>query len=471
MKSISSFTNRASINRYANQSALRQPPLRHGLLAIVLATTSGLSQAVEFGPDNMFSFSGFALASFGVQDKRCLNCQWAGPTEGKQKIWADTILPGRPIENVSTQVLIVQPYLGAKFKLGQGFKFETLLSQRWRDGFVDGKRPYDDRTGSKVDIPGFWYEKNVTLSHEDYGRLTIGATTTRSWAEADYPFGSNLGLAEAWSSSGAGYGLLTNAIRYQSRLFDVAEGDLVLEGTYDRGETNFKKNKPSFFEFFGKYWRGPLELSLIVQDTKNGGPGSWGHNPFTGLTASSLDDPLLSKSSQGITMVMGRYWATPQLELSAGIRRNWWSGANAVQNPNTLQWNNMFNVNWNGTLNGVANPGYPASSYDVVLGARYRVGKWTPSIGMLHFGTAKTDNPSNRGQDNSALLAVLGLQYAFDKGDFGRERNIDFSLGTVHYANRGLSPISMPGNDAFTAVDSRIAKNGHWFNVQITYGF
>jgi len=41
----------------------------------------------------------------------------------------------------------------------------------------------------------------------------------------------------------------------------------------------------------------------------------------------------------------------------------------------------------------------------------------------------------------------------------------------VHYANRGLSPISMPGNDAFTAVDSRIAKNGHWFNVQITYGF
>jgi len=268
MKSIFSFSNQDSKHKYISQADLWQPRLRRGLLAIAIATTSGLSQAVEFGPDGMFSLSGFALASFGVQDQRCLNCQWAGPTEGKQKIWADAILPGQPIKRVSTQVFIVQPFLGAKFDLGQGFKVEGLLSQRWRDGLVDGDHTYDDRNGSKEDVPNFWYEKNIALSHEDYGRLTIGHTTTRSWREADYPFGSNLGLAEAWSSSGAGYGFLTKAIRYQSRLLDVAEGDLVLEVTYDRGDTKFKKNKPSFIEFFGKYYRGPLELALIVQDTK-----------------------------------------------------------------------------------------------------------------------------------------------------------------------------------------------------------
>ena len=39
----------------------------------------------------------------------------------------------------------------------------------------------------------------------------------RGWSVADYPYGSNVGLADAWGSSGSGYGLLANAIRYSAQ--------------------------------------------------------------------------------------------------------------------------------------------------------------------------------------------------------------------------------------------------------------
>lgn len=465
MKSTSTPTHAAVQRTRLTSSSTRSPLWRISLVALAV-TASSASHAIDFGPDGMFSFNGFGQVTLGAHDNRCLDCQWVGPTEGKQKIWADALLPGQPIQTVATLNYQVQPFLGAKLDLGKGFKLSGLLSKRWRDGIVDGSHVYDDRLGSKEDIPGFWYDKNISLSHEEYGRLTIGHMLTRSWREADYPFGSNVGLSEVWASSGAGYGMLTNAIRYQSRVLDFAEGDLILEATYDRGNTNFTKNKPSFLELHAKYYRGPMELDFIVQDAKNGGPSAWGHSPFTGLTPFPEDDPLLSGSSQNMAMFMGRYWFTPQLELSAGLRRNAWSGANAVQNPATLQWNSMFNVDWNGTRDGVLNPGYAATSYDVIAGARYRMGKWTPSIGVAHLGTASTDNPSERGQSNSALFGVLGLQY-----DYGNGLRVDLQAGAVYYAQLGLSPMSMPGNDSFTSVDSRIDRNGRWFTVQMTYAF
>ena len=48
--------------------------------------------------------------------------------------------------------------------------------------------------------------------------------TTRTWSLADYPYGSNVGLSDVWGSAGAGYGLLTKAIRYTARALDVLEG-------------------------------------------------------------------------------------------------------------------------------------------------------------------------------------------------------------------------------------------------------
>jgi predicted porin len=417
------------------------------------ALFSGASQALDFGPDNMFSLTGFAKAEFARGSHHCIDCQ-RFPDEDKQRLWADEVVPGRVYKTTNTHVTLFQPYLGAKYDLGQGYKLSGLLSQRLRDG--------------KVDIKGSWYEKNVAVSHEDYGRLAYGSMTTRGWSLADYPYGSNIGLAEVWGSSGAGYGMVSKTLRYTTRQLDVFEGDLVLEASYDRGNTAFKNHKPRFVELYGQFHKGDLVVDAMYQDTRNGKPVAWGHAPFSGLTDNAADDNKLGGSGQSIAMAMARYQVDSKIEISGGLRHNRWSGAYAVitQPGVGAQWNSMFNVNWNGSLNGVANPGYAATSKDVMVGARYRMAPWLFSAGLAHLGTAKTDNPSERGQSNAATIGALGAQY-----DVGSGVQVYAGVGRIDYKRIGLSPLSIPGNAAFTKVDSRVNKAGNWLNVGVVYTF
>jgi predicted porin len=328
------------------------------------------------------------------------------------------------------------------------------VSQRWRDG--------------KEDIPGFWYEKNFAISHDDYGSVRMGTMTTRTWSMADYPYGTNIGVADVWGSSGAGYGLLTKAVRYTSRKFDVAQGDLVVEASFDQGNRDFKIHKPKFLELFAQYYKGDLVIDAMFQDTRNGNPQAWSHGPFTSLTPDTADDAKLGGSGQSIAMVMGRYQLDSRIELSGGLRVNRWTGAYAVITvPGAqAQWNNMFNVDWNGQVNGVPNPGYAARSTDAMLGARYKMGPWTAHTGLAYLGKATTSNPSERGQSNAALINTLGLGY-----DTGRGLQVYGFVGVVNYARLGLAPMSMPSNSAFTNVDSRVTRSGNWAGLGAVYVF
>jgi hypothetical protein len=253
-------------------------------------------------------------------------------------------------------------------------------------------------------------------------------------------------------------------------VLDVAQGDLVLEATYDMGNTEFKINKPYFLELYGQYHRGDLVMDAMLQDTRNGGPSAWTHGPFTGLSYNPAYDSKLSGSSQGIAMLLARYQATPAIEVSGGIRRNWWSGANAVtveKLPGQLAiWNDMFNVDWNVDIGGGVFKGYSASSIDVMLGGRYRMGKWVASAGLIQFGTARSDNPSDRGQGNSALVGALGLKY-----DYGNGLEFSVSTGAVHYAKMGLAPMSLGSNASINDSDSRITQDSNWITVGVVYGF
>ena len=193
---------------------------RSALLRLVLGLSAPLmvasAQAIEFGP---FTLNGFVKLEATRSSNQCSDCQ-RFPTEDKQRIWADELVPGKAYSTQNNSVSLMQPWLGANFDLGQGFKLSGLLSQRWRDG--------------KPDVQGIsWFEKNAAISHEEWGSVRIGAMTTRAWSVADYPYGTDIGIAYPWASSGAGYGLMTNAIRYTSRPYDLMSGDLVLEATYE----------------------------------------------------------------------------------------------------------------------------------------------------------------------------------------------------------------------------------------------
>ncbi len=432
-----------------------------GRAVCALAATFGLvgsAAAIDFGP---FSLTGFAEVKFDRISSECplKKCQ-VEKFASREFIWSDELVQGVGYGAGTTDLTLFQPYLGANFDLPQGFKLSGLLSQRWRDG--------------KEDFKGYLYEKNVAISHEDYGRLAFGAMQTRAWSIADYPFGTDIGVGDPWASSGAGYGLLTRALRYTSRLFDVADGDLVVEATYDFGESGWRRNEPRFLELWFQYRRGDLGLDVMIQDARNGAPVSFGHAPFGGLFYDKQFDDDLGGSGQSIAMLMARYRVDAKLELYGGLRGNRWSGAyakflqSASDNPAGFDvWNNPFNVDWSTDLGGGVYKGYSARSIDWVLGARYLINdKLSAYTGMLHLGKASTDNPSERGQSNTATFNTLGLSYDYVPG-----LRLNAVVGLLHYGRRGLAPTSMPSHQAFTGIDSRIEKRGNWFGVGATYTF
>jgi hypothetical protein len=425
-------------------------------LFAALYGAGGLSHAVEFGPDNMFKFSGFGEVTLTRSNNQCKGvngCQF-DPDTDRQRVWTDDVVPGTPLGNKTRTFSQIRLELEGRYSLGKGFKLQGLLAQNSRDGAID--------------TPGFWRERNLGISHEEYGTLTLGATTSRTWGFADYPFGTKMGNQFFWSSSGAGYRNLGHAIRYTSRVFDVAEGDLVMEITYDKGNPLFTINKPRLIELWSHYGRGPLQLDFMYQDARNGVPSAFGAAAFDGVFYSPVADGKVGSSGQSVGVLQGSYLVNPQLEVLGGVRRNRWSGAYAaVVVPGVLaQWNNMFNVDWGGTLNGVSNPGYAATSTDLVMGASYRMDKWTFSTGMVYNGKANTANPSERGQSNSAIVNTFQAKYAYTP-----ELELSAFAGMVHFKNKGLAPLSMPANTFVNNIDSRTTKAGNWFGVGAKYSF
>ncbi|MDI9335746.1 MAG: hypothetical protein QM520_01760 [Gammaproteobacteria bacterium] len=424
-----------------------------GSMVTVVALWATAGFAVELGP---IEIKGFAKYELSKSSNQCKDCQLY-PGEDKQKLWADEIAPNKVYGTAYSNVSLLQPYVLLRpIDLGKGFKLSGLLSQRWRN--------------LKVDIPGVYYERNVRLTHEDYGSLQLGGFPTRAWSVADYPYGTHLGIADAWGASGSGYGLLTHAVRYESRPLDFLDGDLHLEYTYDFGDSGFRLRNPAFHEVYIQYIKDGLILDIIAQDAKNGLPTAWTHGPFRGVVVLAGDEKTavdngLAENHQSLLMLMARYPLNAKVELSGGIRRNSWSGAKAVvvgqdANGNYI-WNNMFNYDWAGQK------AYSASSVDFSLGLRYKYdAKWTASTGLVYLGKARTQNPAERGQSNSMLINTIGLGYEYLPG-----LTLYGFAGMVHFDKKGLSPLSAPSNSAFTGVDSRLATSGNWGGIGMVYVF
>ena len=429
-------------------------------LAAAMAATPAL--AIDFGP---FSLTGFAKLEATRTTNVCEDCQREAG-EARHRRWADDIIFGAPFGTRDSHVTLFQPYLGFKQKLGGGWEAFGLLSQRWRDG--------------KVDLDGWLYERNLGVTHEDWGRLTVGAMTTRGWSVPDFPssfkaissdfWGGGVGASTAWSDAGAGYGLLSRAVRYMSRPVEMLGGDVLFEATYDIGKSGWKRNKPEFIELYAKYIGKELLVDVIVQSAKNGEPVAWGKAPFGGLTPFPADDALLGGSSQGMALFMVRHVIDRKIEVSGGIRFNQWSGAYAVQTTTGPlgRWNNMFNVNWDGfDANGVPNPGYSATSTDLMLGMRYRINdKLTAGVGLVHLGKADTDNPSERGQSNTLTVGSASIGYSFNN-----HFQIYGSASVYEFGRKGQAPLSIPAHNAFTNIDSRVAKRGNSFGVGANINF
>jgi hypothetical protein len=453
-----------------DRSAQRARPSAVGRASLLAAglLASSATWAYDIGP---FSINGFVKAEYGQSSDICKNCQLF-PNEGRERPWADALIPGAEIGNEGDWLTLIQPYLGVKFDLPRGWIIQGLLSQRWRDG--------------KVDLEGIYYERNIAVTHPEYGSVRVGAFPSRAWAFADFPFGSDFSGGDTWASSGAGYGLNTEAIRYTAPILDVYDGDLVLELTYDQGDTSFNRNKPRFYEFWARYYRGDLKLDFMYQDTRNGPPSSWGKAPFTGVFYDAQYDEKIGGSGQSMGMLMGRYQLNSHIELGFGARRNSWSGSYAVCIDfidGQCRYNNFFNVDFFGVdANGVRSPGYKSTSWDLTGGVQWRDGPWSASTGLVYLGEADTDNPAERGQDNSLLKFSLGGGYNFGNGlvayvsvsasMYGQDPQ---AWGCNVLENRPadsctLGPRSWPNNNSGGS-DPRVSRYSHGFTIGATYSF
>jgi hypothetical protein len=434
-----------------------------GAVALAAALVTAPALAVDFGP---FSLTGFAKVEASRTTNVCEDCQ-REIGEARHRVWADDVAFGRPFGSNNSQVTLFQPYFGFKQNIGRGWQAFGLLSQRWRDG--------------ELDLKGWLYERNVGVTHEDWGRLTLGAMTTRGWSVPDYPSsfnaissdfwgGGGAGSTPGWSDSGAAYGLLSRAIRYMSRPVEAFGGDWLLEGTYDIGKSGWKKNKPEFIELYAKYIGKELLIDVIVQSAKNGEPVAWGKAPFGGLTPFPADDSLLGGSSQGMAMLMARHVIDRRFEIAGGVRFNRWSGAYAVQTtPGPLgRWNSMWNVDWNGVdANGVRNPGYSAKSTDWMLGTRYRINdKMSAGVNLVYLGKASTANPSERGQSNTLTAGSASVGYTVNK-----QISLSATASVYEFGRKGQAPISIPSHSSFTGIDSRVATRGNSVGLSATVNF
>ena len=422
--------------------------LRNALLLSATLSGVGASQAVELGP---LSLTGFAKGEVSWGSNVCTDCQLR-PNEDRHRNWADDLALGKNYGTESSSGWQFQPTLSANFDLGRGFKLSGAVSQRFRDGHED--------------FPGYWFDRSLTVKHEDYGAVQAGAFVLRTWGFADFPYGTDVGMSPTFSDSGAGYGLATKALRYTSPVLDLAGGDMVFEVTWDQGNTDFKTHKPRLMEYWVHYGSGDLRLDMMVQDSQNGRPTSFTKGPFTSLTPHAADDPKLGSASQSVVLLLGKYRLNPKYEVSGGVRFNRWSGAYAV-NTGGNQWNAMWNVNWGGfDANGVPNPGFSARTTDTMLGVRRFDGPWTSHVGVTHLGKAKTANPADRGQHNSAWFGSMGTSYDFMNGF-----RLYGSLNGVMYQRKGQAPLSMPSHSAFSNIDSRVSKQGNWLTLGALYNF
>ena len=443
-------------------STSRSGRIRRNALALAAALVATPVLALDVGP---FSLTGFAKVEFTRTTNVCEDCQ-RELGEARHRRWADDIVFGKPFGTRGSSVTLFQPYLGYKQKVGGGWEVFGLLSQRWRDG--------------SVDLDGWLFERNVGAAHEDWGRLTVGAMTTRGWSSADFPYGfkaissdfwgGGSGSTPAWSDAGAGYGLLSRAVRYMTRPVELFGGDVLFEGTYDFGKSGWERNKPQFLELYAKYIGRELLVDVVLQSAKNGEPVAWGKAPFGGLTPFPQDDPLLGGSSQGMAMVMARHVIDGRIEVSGGVRFNRWSGAYAVQTtPGPLgRWNSMFNVDWGGfDANGVPNPGYSARSIDFMLGTRYRFNeKVTAGLGLTYLGKASTANPSERGQSNTLTVGTVSVGYRLHP-----QLQLSASASAYQFGRVGQAPLSIPSHSSFTNIDSRVADRGNSVGVSADFTF
>jgi hypothetical protein len=455
-----------------------QPPLfretavnTHALsrsLAVATMLLAAPALAEQFGPLEVL---GFIKNEYSL----CDNCS-SGLVNRASYDPRGVLMPPDPMvnqggdsEETGRNLFLMQLSLGLAHEFDNAVKVEAKAAGRMRNSDAD---IYDNWL---IDLYG-------GVSHPRFGSLQVGKMTSRSWSRSD-SFAYPLGLSSPWAESGAGYGLFPEAVRYATPEYEIRFGKIRFEGSYAQADKRKPLNPqslvegppdPELFEIFVQFSNEKNLIELIYQDSDGGRQSSFSKGAFYGAQGNTnglVSSPEYEAPWENVLILQGTHWFNPTWSLSYGLKRSEWSGQaqqcdfGPVSTVESQCFWDQAGFNYSNDIDAV----YDAVSYDLMLGAAYKRGNWTYTLGGVYLAEASTDNPIEWGQDNSAMFLNLGVYRKMPE----IYRNVEFyaGLGRAMFGRQGPAPISMPNNTAFGGVDPRVSESGNFLTLGANFNF
>ena len=438
-------------------------------LALAVALFAAPSWAQQAGP---ITYVGFLKSEIS----RCDNCS-TGLVNPSTFDPRGVLSPPTPMVNQAGPSGYVNNFFGlAGLVIEANHEFDNAFAINAQ---VGGRARNRSNRALQADIFGHYLtDVHVGVSHPKWGFLQIGQMPARVWSRPD-SFAYPVGLSSPWAETGAGYGLLPQALRYDTPQFEFSFGKIRFEATVATAHTRQPLNpetatarapKPWLAEGFIQYSNAKNLVELIYQQSRGGTQSSFAKGALTGSignTETEATAPGYRPPSENVLILEGTHYPVDRVQLSYGLRRSDWSGQQQQCDFSTKIANCFFDQ---GSFN-YASDGrlHRAVTYDYFGGGTYGWRSWTFSAGGVLLNKAYTKTPTEYGQSNRAVFLNLGVYRKLP--ELSKNLEVYGGLGRIMFHRQGPAPLSMPNNTADGGVDPRISKSGNTLTLGVTFRF
>jgi hypothetical protein len=448
--------------------------------ATVLLATPALAE--QFGP---LEVAGFAKDEFSM----CDNCS-DGLVNKAAYDPRGVLNPPTPMLNQPGDTGFHTHNLGlAQLSLGLTHEFDNAIR-------VEGRASARVRNNGPDIYDNYVIDLYAGISHPTFGSAVIGKMSTRAWTRSD-DFAYPLGLSSPWAESGAGYGVIPEAVRLATRDFEIGRGKIRFEATAGRADkrkplnadstyvppesgppaSKFAPPSPKIYEGFIQYSNEKNLVELIYQYSSGGRQSSFMKGAFYGAqgdTNGPATSPGYKKPSESVLILQGKYWMNPTWSFTYGIKQDWWSGQQQQcdYGPVSPVASDCF---WD-------QPGFnyasdfkmhDATEYDVFMGAAYAWKLWSFTLGGVRMNKAYVHTPTEWGQSNTATFLNLGVYRTVPEIPMFKGVTVEVygGLGRTMFGRQGPAPLGMPSNTAYGDVDPRVSESANHLTLGMNLKF
>jgi hypothetical protein len=384
-------------------------------------------------------------------------------------------------------LFLAQLTVGLSHEFDNAWKVEAKASARSRNS---GPDIYDN----------YLIDLYARVSYPKFGSLQVGKMSTRSWTRSD-DFAYPMGLSSPWAESGAGYGVVPEAIRYATPEFEIPFGRIRFEATAGRamkrkplnydwlkeqealdGQTRIfsEAPQPQLYEIFAQFSNQKNLIEFIFQDSTGGRQSSFSKGAFYGAQGDTMGPqaaPGYSKPTENVGIIQGTYWHNERWKVTYGLKRSEWSGQQQQCDygpvPPEVVGNVLVTAGcfWDqaGFNYASDNRMHHAIEWDGMLGIGYTRQLWTYTLAGVRMNKAYTKTPTEWGQSNTATFINLGIYRKLPELSYAKYFTAEVygGVGRVIFGQQGPAPLSMPSNTAFGGADPRTSKSSN----SLTLGF